>query len=104
SRVSWYSLSSPYEWFAENYSHYYRMSGNHPVADVKSYFDNLDHYRWTPSASSGTLAPSSEERPPKQGDESQAQAGDGPASPRKREAASGTGAQAPQVQRLPFSW
>ena len=37
-RVSWYSVSSPAEWFAENYSHYYRMEGKHPEADAEGLF------------------------------------------------------------------
>jgi hypothetical protein len=54
-RVSWYSVSSPAEWFAENYSHYYRMEGKHPEKDVKTYFDGLDKYKWN-AGGSGTLA------------------------------------------------
>jgi hypothetical protein len=57
NRISWYSVSSPAEWFAENYSHYYRMEGKHPEKDVKTYFDGLDKYKWNPAGASGTLKP-----------------------------------------------
>jgi hypothetical protein len=43
-KVSWYSLASPHEWFAEQYAHYYRTgkagTGLDPV--VKTKLDELD--------------------------------------------------------------
>jgi hypothetical protein len=43
-RVSWYSLASPPEWFAEQYAHYYR-SGAGLAPDVKARLDSLHEQR-----------------------------------------------------------
>lgn len=113
NRVSWYSISSPAEWFAENYSHYYRMEGKHPEKDVKTYFDGLDKYKWTPSGASGSLAPGGEA-----GGEAAAAGGGAEG---KKDAAGGAapqdGKQADQqkddetnakatadIHRMPFAW
>jgi hypothetical protein len=96
NKVSWYSVSSPAEWFAENYSHYYRMQGQHPVADVKKYFDSLDQYKWNANpAGGGTLAP---------GGDAPAAGGD-----KKDDKGEKGGAQAndqppPSIHRMAFSW
>jgi hypothetical protein len=96
NKVSWYSVSSPAEWFAENYSHYYRMQGQHPVADVKKYFDSLDQYKWNASpAGGGTLAPGGDapaaggEKKDDKGEKGGAQANDQPP---------------PSIHRMAFSW
>ena len=44
-KVSWYSLSSPHEWFAEQYAHYYRLgkTGEGLEAGTKAKLDELDN-------------------------------------------------------------
>jgi hypothetical protein len=45
NKVSWYSLSSPKEWFAEQYAHYYRTEktgGSQIDSSTKSLLDKLD--------------------------------------------------------------
>jgi len=46
-RVSWYSLASPPEWFAEQYAHYYR-SGAGLAPDVKQRLDALNAQSFDP--------------------------------------------------------
>ena len=48
-KVSWYSLSSPHEWFAEQYAHYYRTQriGNGLEPGVKAKLDELDQAKPT---------------------------------------------------------
>jgi hypothetical protein len=53
NKVSWYSVSSPLEWFAEQYTHYYRTekTGGGLIDNAtKSLLDTLDTQQFVPSA------------------------------------------------------
>jgi len=57
NRVSWYSVSSPLEWFAEQYTHYYRTEktgGGLIDAATKSLLDGLDTKSFAPTTADGT--------------------------------------------------
>ena len=47
-RISDYSTSSPKEWFAEQYAHYYRLhrTGDGLEADTKAKLEELHGQRW----------------------------------------------------------
>jgi hypothetical protein len=55
-KVSWYSLSSPQEWFAEQYAHYYRTEktgGGLIDGATKTLLDTLDTQEFVPSEDDG---------------------------------------------------
>jgi Domain of unknown function (DUF4157) len=57
NRVSWYSVSSPVEWFAEQYAHYYRTEktgGGLIDAATKTLLDGLDTKSFAPTNASGS--------------------------------------------------
>jgi hypothetical protein len=57
NRVSWYSVSSPLEWFAEQYTHYYRTEktgGGLIDAATKALLDKLDTQSFAPTNASGS--------------------------------------------------
>ncbi|HEY0482769.1 MAG TPA: DUF4157 domain-containing protein [Kofleriaceae bacterium] len=57
NRVSWYGVSSPLEWFAEQYTHYYRTEktgGGLIDPATKSLLDSLDTKSFAPTNSTGT--------------------------------------------------
>jgi len=57
NRVSWYSVSSPVEWFAEQYTHYYRTEktgGGLIDSATKTLLDNLDKQSFAPTNASGS--------------------------------------------------
>jgi Domain of unknown function (DUF4157) len=56
-KVSWYGLSSPVEWWAEQYAHYYRTekTGGGLIDDTtKGMLDRLDNQAWSPTAADGS--------------------------------------------------
>ena len=55
NKVTDYSLSSPEEWFAEVYTHYYKhdKSGDGLDKETKDKLDELDERSWDPAAASG---------------------------------------------------
>jgi len=57
NRVSWYSVSSPLEWFAEQYTHYYRTEktgGGLIDGTTKALLDKLDTQSFAPTNAAGT--------------------------------------------------
>lgn len=55
-KVSWYSVSSPKEWFAEQYTHYYRTEktgGGLIDAATKALLDRLDQQQFVPTSADG---------------------------------------------------
>ena len=57
SKVSWYGISSPKEWFAEQYAHYYRTEktgGGLIDPATKKLLDDLDKKQFLPTNDSGT--------------------------------------------------
>jgi hypothetical protein len=57
NRVSWYSVSSPLEWFAEQYTHYYRTEktgGGLIDGATKTLLDRLDTQSFAPTNASGS--------------------------------------------------
>lgn len=84
-KVSWYSLSSPHEWFAEQYAHYYRHDKHGDGLDpgTKTKLDELD-----------TQQPSDHElMKPGDGGDAETEA-----------AGAGAGADDLTGRRLPFPW
>lgn len=59
NKVSWYSLSSPHEWFAEQYAHYYRNGKSEAGLDAGTFkkLGELDTQQ--PAAAAPTPAPTS---------------------------------------------
>jgi hypothetical protein len=56
-KVSWYGVSSPKEWWAEQYAHYYRTEktgGGLIDAATKTFLDDLDKKQFLPTNASGT--------------------------------------------------
>lgn len=56
-KVSWYGISSPKEWWAEQYAHYYRTEktgGGLIDAATKKLLDDLDKKQFLPTNASGT--------------------------------------------------
>ena len=56
-KVSWYGISSPKEWWAEQYAHYYRTEktgGNLIDTATKAVLDDLDKKQFLPTNASGT--------------------------------------------------
>lgn len=56
-KVSWYGISSPKEWWAEQYAHYYRTekTGGGLIDDAtKKVLDDLDKKQFLPTNASGT--------------------------------------------------
>jgi hypothetical protein len=56
-KVSWYGTSSPLEWFAEQYAHYYRTEktgGGLIHSETKALLDRLDNQAWAPNAADGS--------------------------------------------------
>jgi hypothetical protein len=82
-KVSWYSLSSPHEWFAEQYAHYYRLkrTGEGLEPGTKAKLDELDQAKPTDDA---LMSP----------DDAAAAAGD----------AGDADAAGPGSRRVPFPW
>ncbi len=102
NKVSWYSVSSPAEWFAENYSHYYRMQKNHPEADAKKYFDDLDTKFSATSPNGGMPAPGAATV-----GAAPAGAGAGQGQPGAQAKGDGQGEGGgipPSIHRMPFAW
>ena len=58
-KVSWYSLSSPREWFAEQYAHFYRTekTGSGIDGDTLKLLQDLDKQEFVPTAGGGTTIP-----------------------------------------------
>lgn len=83
NKVSWYSLSSPKEWFAEQYAHYYRTSGAGQDATVTTKLSELDDLGFDPDSED------------LEGDSASESAGGDSA---------GADAAAEEELRLPFSW
>jgi hypothetical protein len=57
NKVSWYGVSSPKEWWAEQYAHYYRTEktgGGLIDAANKKVLDDLDKKQFLPTNASGT--------------------------------------------------
>jgi hypothetical protein len=57
NKVSWYGISSPKEWWAEQYAHYYRTEktgGGLIDATTKKLLDDLDKKQFLPTNASGT--------------------------------------------------
>ena len=57
NKPSWYGISSPLEWFAEQYAHYYRTEktgGGLIDAATKSLLDRLDQQSFAPTNASGS--------------------------------------------------
>jgi Domain of unknown function (DUF4157) len=57
NKVSWYSVSSPLEWFAEQYTHYYRTEktgGGLIDATTKAFLDKLDKQSFAPTNATGS--------------------------------------------------
>jgi hypothetical protein len=57
NKVSWYGISSPKEWWAEQYAHYYRTEktgGGLIDAATKKLLDDLDKKQFLPTNASGT--------------------------------------------------
>ena len=57
NKVSWYSVSSPLEWFAEQYTHYYRTEktgGGLIDSATKDLLDKLDKQQFVPSTAVST--------------------------------------------------
>lgn len=109
TRVSWYSVSSPAEWFAEQYANYYRTnkSGAGLDADTKAKLDSIDKMEANGGAGKLTKAKGSESSTvPSPGSEATgSHASDGlseTAGSSTRDP--GADAQRPQIQRLPFPW
>jgi hypothetical protein len=56
-KVSWYGVSSPKEWWAEQYAHYYRTEktgGGLIDPATKTFLDDLDKKQFLPTNASGT--------------------------------------------------
>lgn len=109
SRVSWYSVSSPLEWFAEQYTHYYRTEktgGGLIDAATKSLLDGLDKKSFAPtnaSGSTGVVYGADAKGGP--GQTSEGGIGDGKgAAGRAASGANPTADKAPQVEPLFFPW
>jgi hypothetical protein len=73
NKVSWYSVSSPLEWFAEQYTHYYRTEktgGGLIDSATKDLLDKLDKQQFVPSnavAGGGfTMGPDGQSQPASQ--------------------------------------
>jgi hypothetical protein len=111
NRVSWYSVASPAEWFAEQYAQYFRSGGQGLEGDVKAKMDEIAQMRFDPSqkgkdgqtgALSGAEAGGGGEGP----------TGGGKIKPEEAEGQGGTGgagenkdAKPPEdIQRLAFPW
>jgi hypothetical protein len=107
--VSWYSVSSPLEWFAEQYTHYYRTEktgGGLIDAATKSLLDGLDKKSFAPtnaSGSTGVVYGADAKGGP--GQTSEGGIGDGKgAAGRAASGANPTADKAPQVEPLFFPW
>jgi hypothetical protein len=102
NKVSWYSVSSPLEWFAEQYTHYYRTekTGGGKIDNAtKGLLDKLDTQQFVPTnavASGGiVMGPDGQSQPAtaQQGGQQGQPNGTGP-----------TGGGAVQVEPLFFPW